>query len=118
MEKKKTIIENEVEEIFDLEDGELEQSLMDYYEEGWEKEDNYPYKVDKETFQTRFGSIYPGRRLLCVQLDGFSHRVYMDDGPGTPMYIERVNCAPEQRGNGTNTVKAKKFFEGYFNYMY
>ncbi len=76
-------------------------------------------ETDKELFLRRFNDLYKGKRLLAVQLNGFSHSVFMDDGVLTSMIeTERVNCAPEQRGNGTNTSEAKSLFKGFANYQY
>ena len=27
-----------------------------------------------------FSKLFPGKRLLCLRLDGFSHHIYMDSG--------------------------------------
>ena len=45
----------------------------------------YPQGAERErlerTFAEKFGN---DKRLLCLQLDGFSHRVIYDDVPKTP----------------------------------
>lgn len=32
----------------------------------------------KKTLKQRFKELYPGKRLLAIQLNGFSHRVFFD----------------------------------------
>lgn len=44
---------------------------------GYDEED---IAIENKRFQERF----PGKRLLCIQLDGFSHRIIYDDVPKTP----------------------------------
>ena len=41
-------------------------------------------KEDLELELKKFQEFFPGKRLLCIQLDGFSHRVIWDDVPRTP----------------------------------
>lgn len=49
---------------------------------------NDPYngynKKDLEFEMGKFWEFFPGKRLLCIQLDGFSHCVIYDDVPKTP----------------------------------
>ena len=76
-------------------------------------------KTDREILAERFSRLYPKRRLLAVQLNGFSHSLFMDYGKRSDdVIVHRVTCAPEQRGSHTNTDKAKTFFMGYPNYVY
>lgn len=34
----------------------------------------------KKTLLERFKTLYPKKRLLAIQLNGFSHKVFYDDG--------------------------------------
>ena len=45
-----------------------------------------------------FQKHFPGKRLLCIQLDGFSHRVIYDDVPKTPKAhaVEVSFCCSEE----------------------
>jgi hypothetical protein len=76
-------------------------------------------KTDEKVFQERFGRMFPGKRLLAVQLNGFSHIVFYDGGSKNHE-IERmsVNCAPEQKTETVNCDRAKAFFLGYPHYCY
>lgn len=47
------------------------------------EEDEEPEEDDtafKDNIAKRFAEVYPGKRLLAVQLNGFSHSLYYDDG--------------------------------------
>lgn len=37
-------------------------------------------KNEKETLMARFNESYPGKRLLAIHLNGFSHTVFWDEG--------------------------------------
>jgi hypothetical protein len=55
--------------------------------------------TQKQVLKQRFKKLYPGRRLLAVQLDGFSHRVVFDGGSAAdPVTRESFSgCMPEGR---------------------
>lgn len=44
----------------------------------------YPTGAERERLESLFHQKFPGKRLLALQLDGFSHRVIYDDVPRTP----------------------------------
>lgn len=43
-----------------------------------------PTPAEKARLESLFHSKFPDKRLLALQLDGFSHRVIYDDVPRTP----------------------------------
>lgn len=45
---------------------------------------NYPKDAEKARIESIFKTKFPDKRLLAIQLDGFSHRVIYDDVPKTP----------------------------------
>ena len=44
----------------------------------------HPTPAEKARLESLFRSKFPDKRLLALQLDGFSHRVIYDDVPRTP----------------------------------
>lgn len=52
----------------------------------------------KEQLKEKFHELYDNKRLLAIQLDGFNHRVFFDNGvKNSKVEIERhTNYAPEQ----------------------
>lgn len=44
----------------------------------------YPTPSEKARLESLFREKFPNKRLLALQLDGFSHRVIYDDVPKTP----------------------------------
>ena len=50
-----------------------------------------------QVFESDFKTIFPGKRLLAVKLDGFSHSVWFDGGNAeTPVEQEKFSgCMPE-----------------------
>ena len=70
----------------------------------------------KERLQQRFEELYPDKRLLAIQLNGFSHAAFFDNG-NTDDEIEIVRYsayAPEQ----PVLQKGKKMFEHIPHYTY
>jgi hypothetical protein len=70
----------------------------------------------KTKLKSRFKRLYPGKRLLAVQLDGFSHAVVFDSGSRTGA-VERdlfSHCMPE----GNWTAQASQFFADIGNAGY
>lgn len=55
-------------------------------------------KADRKEILESFGERYPGRRLVALQLDGFSHTVVSDDGTKEgPLWFDDVSfCMGEQ----------------------
>jgi hypothetical protein len=71
----------------------------------------------KATFQDRFSKLFPNKRLLGVQLDGFSHKIYADDGTGEGE-VEVIRYIPQAPEQGYITPETTKFFEGHPNHKY
>lgn len=72
--------------------------------------------MDKTKLEKRFKNIFNDKRLLAVQLNGFSHRLVIDSGSKASQveYIEFSHCMPE--GNWNH--KAMEFFKDIPNYNY
>jgi len=81
--------------------------------------------TDKQIFKQRFEENYKGKRLLAIQLDGFSHKVIYDEKEkGAPVcgvkvdYYSGCMGQAEAESYGYNSATAIKMFEGYPNYVY
>lgn len=73
----------------------------------------------RETLETRFTKLFPNKRLLAVQLNGFSHTVFYDDGNSKDNYeVGYKTVASEQRDPITNTPELYELFDGFPNYAY
>ena len=70
----------------------------------------------KTELKKRFKKIYKGMRLLSVQLDGFSHKVVLDNGnkDSEVIFDEFSGCMPE----GNWSSKAVEFFKGIGHSQY
>jgi len=70
----------------------------------------------KKELKALFKKIYPGRRLLAVQLNGFTHRVIFDGGKkADPVEAESFShCMPE----GPWPATAQRFFAGIGHSLY
>jgi len=70
----------------------------------------------KKLLKKRFKTSFPGKRLLAIQLDGFSHRVIYDGGRASdPVQKKEFSgCMPE--GNFDNG--ARYLFEGIGHNQY
>lgn len=70
----------------------------------------------KTYLKKRFKRYYPKKRLLAVQLDGFSHAVVYDDGTKTSAVKKDIfsHCMPE----GKFSIAASAFFAGIGNAGY
>lgn len=72
--------------------------------------------MTKTQLKTRFKKLYPKKRLLAVQLDGFTHAVVYDDGTKESA-VRRdsfSHCMPE----GNWSAPARAFFAGIGNAGY
>ena len=69
---------------------------------------------DRQEFQARFKELYPKKRLLAVQLNGFNHAVFFDD-KDSGITVERYSPYSEVTGQ---TQQSKALFEGYPTYAY
>lgn len=70
-----------------------------------------------ERFETQFKELYPGKRLLAIQLDGFSHRVIFDSGKLESAIESETysGCAPELYDKDS---RAAKLLGGTPHYCY
>ena len=69
---------------------------------------------DRQEFQVRFKELYPKKRLLAIQLNGFNHAVFFDNNDGR-IEVERYSPYSEVTGQ---TQQSKGLFEGYPTYAY
>lgn len=61
----------------------------------------------KQEFLEKFNELYESKRLLAVQLNGFNHTLFYDNGDGnSQVEIDRFSIYTEM-----GTQKAKKFFK-------
>jgi len=70
----------------------------------------------KKVIETRFNHHYPKKRLLAVQLNGFSHKVFFDNGNAEEdVTVHSVSFyAPEQDWK----KEAISLFEGISHHQY
>jgi len=70
----------------------------------------------KEILKERFERLYPGKRLLAIQLNGFNHSIFYDNGSSNDeIEIARYsNFAPEIK----ELTPLGEMFEGYPNGNY
>jgi hypothetical protein len=71
---------------------------------------------EKELLRERFEKNYPGKRLLAIQLNGFNHSVFYDDGSKeSEVQISRYsNYAPEIK----ELNPLGEMFDGFPNMSY
>jgi hypothetical protein len=71
---------------------------------------------NRQILMERFEKNYPGKRLLSIHLNGFSHAVFYDNGsPEDEIKIARYsNFAPEIK----ELMPLGEMFEGYPNEKY
>lgn len=73
--------------------------------------------MDIQSFEQKFKTVFPGKRLLAVRLDGFSHSAWYDDG-SFESDVEQLwfsACAPE---SPHNTPEGKRLLGKYPHYCY
>ncbi len=72
--------------------------------------------MNKIQLKKRFAKLYPKKRLLAVQLDGFSHAVIYDSGNKQSAVVRDSfsHCMPEGRWSAA----ASAFFAGIGNAAY
>lgn len=70
----------------------------------------------KKEIKEKFKKLYPNNRLLAVQLDGFTHRFFYDNGSdNSEIKCEYFShCMPE----GKWSDAAKEIFKDIPNYVY
>lgn len=74
----------------------------------------------KKEMRKAFQELYPEHRILAVQLNGFSHKVYFDAGSkDTPVQVEYYSphLSTYERGK-LDTNRAKALLEVYPTYEY
>jgi hypothetical protein len=74
----------------------------------------------KEKLQKRFKELYKGKRLLAVQLNGFSHKVFYDNGSSTSQvtieeFSNYMTVGEHTRGEYQTL---KKLFDGIPHFSY
>lgn len=64
----------------------------------------------KTELKKKFKLLYPNKRLLAIQLNGFSHKVFYDEGTAEShvQTDEFSGCMPE----GNWKIEATKLFNG------
>jgi hypothetical protein len=70
----------------------------------------------KQLLKDRFEKLYPNKRLLAIQLDGFSHTIYYDNGNAKDKIeiVRYSNYAPEIK----DLIPLGEMFAGYPNNSY
>jgi len=74
----------------------------------------------KEMFAKRFKELYPKHRLLAIQLNGFSHKVFMDEGNKESEITSQAysGYAPEIKTDTFNTLESIALFKNIGNIEY
>lgn len=74
----------------------------------------------KREIKKAFKELYPEHRILAVQLDGFSHKVYFDAGSkDTPVQVEYYSphLSTYERSR-LDTDRARALLEAYPTYAF
>jgi len=77
--------------------------------------------TNKQTFKTRFKDLFPELRLLAIQLNGFSHKAYFDNGnkqSGIQSYEFSNYLSSCEIKDLTINGKFKELFSGFSHYSY
>jgi hypothetical protein len=77
--------------------------------------------TNKQTFKTRFKELFPELRLLAIQLNGFSHKAYFDNGnnqSGIQSYEFSNYLSVSEIDNHSKNDKLKSLFSGFSHYSY
>jgi len=81
----------------------------------------------KKEFRERWKRLFPNKRLLAVQLNGFTHSIFYDEQkPRAKVKRELVrhlvysDCVSqaEAKSYGMNDDNVVEFFAGFHNYQY
>lgn len=95
-----------------------QQPIQEEFDESVDDEfDGFDADGAKQKFQQRFQQLYPNKRLLAVQLNGFNHTIFADDGTGQGQ-VEVIKHNPNMPEAKQLTPESEKFFEGYPTYNY
>lgn len=71
---------------------------------------------NRQELQARFKELYPKKRLLAIQLNGFNHTVFFDNGKATDsIEVERYSPYTVMDKQTQNT---EKLFLGFSCYVY
>ena len=77
--------------------------------------------TNKQIFKTRFKDLFPESRLLAIQLNGFSHKAYFDNGnkqSGIQSYEYSNYLSNCEIKDLTTNGKFKELFSGFSHYSY
>lgn len=81
----------------------------------------------KKEFKERWNRLFPGKRLLAVQLNGFTHSIFYDEksprakvvkGECKQLVYSGCMSNGEAKSYGMNEDNVVEFFKGYPNYQY
>lgn len=79
----------------------------------------------KKELKARFSKLFPDKRLLAIQLNGFTHTVFYDEKSPrakvtnySSMHYSSCMSNEEARGYGMNSDKLVVLFAGVPNYSY
>ena len=81
----------------------------------------------KKEFKERWNRLFPNKRLLAVQLNGFTHSIYYDEKSprakvvkGECKKLEYTDCMSKAEAKlyGMNDDNVVEFFVGYPNSQY
>ena len=70
----------------------------------------------KRLFKNRFTELYPDKRLLAIQLDGFTHRVFYNDHKNG--VIKVLTYSTYTVFDPANNEKLEALFDGFPHYIY
>ena len=70
----------------------------------------------KKEFKARFNQLFKNKRLLAIQLDGFTHRVIFNSGRGSRIYALSYSAYTEIDPEFND--KLKELFSGYSHYAF
>jgi hypothetical protein len=73
---------------------------------------------NKQELEKRFNELYPGKRLLEINLNGFYHSIWYDDGSRNSEVQQEISSNYLAVGEFPMYPKAMKLFEGYLNSQY
>lgn len=74
----------------------------------------------KNEMEKLFKELYEGKRILAIQLNGFSHKVFYDSGTTNSDVIieEHSGYLSEYERTGRFTPKVQKLFDGIGHLSY
>jgi hypothetical protein len=81
----------------------------------------------KKEFKERWNKLFPNKRLLAVQLNGFTHSIFYDEQkprakvkPELVRHLTYSGCVSREEAisYGMNDDNVVEFFKGFPNYQY